>query len=298
MQFVYILISEESDYGIEQLLISVISLRKYHPDDEIILVTDIPTKDLIYKIKSPVINYINEIKVEIPPAHFSKVQRSRFIKTNLRNIIDGDYVSLDTDTVIIGKLSEIWSSSGQLCCTRILGLCEKYGRVLPAQLIEYYNLTGTTIESDEKITDFFNTAIIFCRDTELNRRFYSTWHRLWLKSSISYGYSSDQPDFWRTNCIFHNIVREIPIQYNLPAIRPRIILSHLYKGKVLHYYNSSVKETALKCRDHIFLQSVREKGITKELKKYIFNIKWHYFKGLLPMVKENKGNILKWLNKR
>lgn len=104
-KIVYILISDDLDIVYEQALISVYSLRKHNSDANVILVVDEDTNAGLVDKRSQIIQYVNEIIQVSVPIEYSKIQRSRFIKTSLRELISGGFFYIDVDTVIIGDLS-------------------------------------------------------------------------------------------------------------------------------------------------------------------------------------------------
>ena len=88
---------------------SLYSLRHYHPEAKVVVLVDgntyrrITTND---KLK-PLCALITElIEVDVP-GEFSGVLRSRDIKTRVRNQIDGDFLYVDTDTIIAAPLDGI-----------------------------------------------------------------------------------------------------------------------------------------------------------------------------------------------
>ena len=113
-KIIYTLVSENSDYYLEQALISVYSLRKHNPEATVELVVDKDTAATLVEKRSKIKEYVTSI-VEIDvPREYDKKRRSRFLKTNLRQLVKGDYLFIDCDTVICGKLDEIDAFDGDL----------------------------------------------------------------------------------------------------------------------------------------------------------------------------------------
>ena len=106
-KIIYCLVSDTKDYYYEQLLVSLCSLRKYNPDAIVEVVVDKETKDTLVSERAGIYNYVTDVIQIDVPNEFAKKQRSRFIKTRLRELVSGDFFFIDTDTVIIGDLSII-----------------------------------------------------------------------------------------------------------------------------------------------------------------------------------------------
>ena len=106
MKYVYVLTSSEKDYFYEQCLISVVSLKKYHPDSEIVIFTDDNTAAGLKGFRSGIKKYA-EIEVVACDAAYDQKVRSRLLKTSVRHLIKGDFLYIDLDTVIADSLEGI-----------------------------------------------------------------------------------------------------------------------------------------------------------------------------------------------
>ncbi|MBR2199092.1 MAG: hypothetical protein IJ909_12080, partial [Fibrobacter sp.] len=108
VKFLYILVSEEKDIYYEQTLASALSLRHYNPDAFISLLVDDKTdKNLVGEFRSQIRNLANEYKVVPFDKGMSNQERSRHLKTNMRNLLEGDFLFIDGDTAIVDKLDTI-----------------------------------------------------------------------------------------------------------------------------------------------------------------------------------------------
>ena len=106
-KIVYTLVSDAADTYLEQALLSVYSLRLYNPHIVVSLVVDQETGKTISGGRAEIKKYVTDIvEVEVP-LEYSKVQKSRYLKTNLRKLIRGDYLFIDCDTIICGSLEGI-----------------------------------------------------------------------------------------------------------------------------------------------------------------------------------------------
>ncbi|MBQ0060663.1 MAG: hypothetical protein KBT15_02660 [Bacteroidales bacterium] len=104
---VYVLVSCESDYYCEQLLMSLFSLKYYNPDVDVELITDSKTYQSFVGNRAMIKKDCNRTRVFDLPNELNREQKSRYLKTNLRNLIHGNYLFLDTDTIITGSIAEI-----------------------------------------------------------------------------------------------------------------------------------------------------------------------------------------------
>ena len=106
-KIVYVVISDEDDYYLEQALVSVYSVRLYNPNSQILLLIDSETNATIVGKREAILQYVSQKIVIDVPKQYSKMQKSRFLKTTLRQYIEGDFLFIDSDTIITGDLSDI-----------------------------------------------------------------------------------------------------------------------------------------------------------------------------------------------
>ena len=107
-KILYVLVSSEKDIYLEQAYISMYSAKYYMPDAHITLLTDKATNETFHGIRAKEIEYVDEtVVVDLDITKFNAQQRSRQLKTNARNYVDGDYLYIDVDTIIVKPLYEI-----------------------------------------------------------------------------------------------------------------------------------------------------------------------------------------------
>ena len=102
----YVLTSSESDLYLEELWVSLYSLHHFNKEVTVKVLSDKPTAERI-KANPELLAMIDELYPVDVPEEYPAKERSRFIKTNIRNLIDGDVLFIDTDTVICASLEEI-----------------------------------------------------------------------------------------------------------------------------------------------------------------------------------------------
>ena len=232
---IYVLTSNEADYYLEQLVISVRSLRLYHPDVYIGVLVDRQTNETIKDNRLKLLHQVTEIIEVETPQNYSQMQRSRFIKTSVRNIVDGDFLFIDTDTVICGDLSDIENYKEDICA-------------VPDLHVPVSNHTYTyDIAARAKIVDwdisqpncfYFNSGIIYVKDRPSTKEFYSLWNKLWTES-MEHGCSSDQPAFCKANVLCGGVIAELPGVYNCQIVENG--LRYLVNAKIIHYFASNMK---------------------------------------------------------
>lgn len=284
IKIVYALVSDASDFYLEQALLSVYSLRFHNPLAIVELVVDQFTETTIVDKREEIKKYItNLVKIDVP-AEFNKVQRSRYLKTNLRKFIKGDYLFIDCDTVICGRLDEIDTFEGEIGMVADIN-----GNLLLKDLsvIERCHQAGFM---DVKDKPYFNSGVIFSRDTESSHGLYKEWYKLWQFSNEN-GVSYDQPALCQANQNLNYPIQELSGVWNC-----QFKYSNGYKymkiAKVLHYYSNNGVGKRPHTQDRIF-EYIKEKGV---IDKVVENIVKHPDTILYSVMTINDDKAFEYFN--
>lgn len=227
-KIVYVLTFSESNWYFEQALLSAYSARMHNPNAEITIVTDDESESLIRGWRNEIYKYVNKVIGINVPTNLNSMQKSRWLKTSLRNIIDGDYLFIDTDTIICRSLNDIDDIEGDICavpdmhCT-IIGSKSSY-------LIKKFKQAGYPVTED---FIYFNSGVMLVRDNELTRTFYQKWHDIWT-STDKKGVTIDQVALRIANVECGNVIRELPGIWNCQI--DGYFVNYLYNAYIIHYY--------------------------------------------------------------
>ena len=196
-QLLYILVSSEADVYMEQAFVSAYSARLRNLDARIVLLTDRVTADgwlqenpLSASFKA----LFSEIVVADLDPSLPSMQRSRLLKTGMRDYVKGDFLFIDADTIVARPLGTIDSFPASLAaapdlhCTFMehphrratINICKKLD----------YNPSG-----DEY---YFNSGVLLVRDTAENHVFFSRWRSNYF-DGLKHGVKPDQPSLAKTN---------------------------------------------------------------------------------------------------
>lgn len=236
-KLVYVLVSydEQNDY-LEQCLLSCYSTMLRNPDAEIILLADNLTNDSLQGKRSEILKYISQKTVIDIKGNYTAAQRSRIIKTTAREHVQGDFLFIDTDTVVTQSLLD----ADRLNCligavadshVPIRENSSAYGYLKKIDRL----LNWTTSED----IIHFNSGVLFVKDTPETRQFYKDWHR-YLLQSIAKGITVDQPAMAMANKANNNLVEELPGEWNCQL---RHGLKYLDNCKIMHALVTNVSES-------------------------------------------------------
>lgn len=262
-KLVYVLTCAENKHYIEQALIAVFSARHWNPDAHIVLMVDDKTDTLLVGRRAEILNYVSE-KIVIPfeEQSLSPMYRSRWIKTSVRQLIEGDFMFVDCDTIVCKCLSEI----DTFCC--------KVGAVLESHLLveDYcYSLRKKALEANARIgvdldeeKEYFSSGVILVKDAPVSYRLYELWHQYWLESE-ALGLPIDQPSLAKANRECGNLVKRIPDTYNCILFTRNNFVEKAHILHVAAYLNPCFLFT-----DKVFLE-IKEKGLVDWVKDAILH---------------------------
>lgn len=278
---VYTLISSEKDYFLEELWVSLYSLRQFHPEVTVNVLVDEPTKKYVERFPELCAMITNIVVVPVPENYNAK-QRSRVIKTTVRNVIDGAYLFIDTDTVICKPLDDIDNLTCDIAAVPEEHLQLKDLTFSPVNGIK--NVFGVDI-SDSKF--WFNSGVMFVADTDAARKLYHDWNKKWEFSCFQKGQSQDQPALSVANKESNMLISELPGIYNSQVA---MSLKYFADAAIVHWWHMSFIEN----QDYspffslqIYKDVKTAKGLTADIKELIKHCKQSFVSPTMPVGKEH-----------
>ena len=271
-QFVYVLVSSEQDYYLEELWVSLYSLRQYHPSERVIVLTDDPTSERISQQPS-LASLITETKVIPVPENYPTKDRSREIKTSIRNLIDGNFLFIDTDTVITGPLDDV----DNLPVQNIAMVPELHGSFKNHLTYDYVRTDVKRI-FDVDASDspyWFNSGCMLVKDNQLTRGFFRKWNENWNHSAFNKGNSTDQRALLCTDKQHGYIIECLPDVYNCQVA---MSIEYLYDAKIVHFWHMRSNFTphldySPFCNKDIYRKIRQDKAIINETAQTILRCK-------------------------
>ena len=227
-KIVYVLVSQETDYYYEMLLLSLYSLRLYHPKDTVEVVMDEETHQRLVEKKSAMLSDVRPIVVPIPP-ECSVMQRSRYLKTRLRQIVKGDFLYIDTDTIICKSLADIDKVEANVAMVADLN-----GELFLLQNQLCIDRCKAAGFPDVIGKPMFNSGVAYVRETDVARNLFVNWHSYWQKS-LDNGIPYDQPALSKANMETGYPIMELSGVWNC-QILVKDSKKHLKRKKIIHYY--------------------------------------------------------------
>ena len=291
-QLVYVLVANEQNLYLEEMWVSLFSLRNLSPTSpgsegeetgyNVIVLVDESTNEYMKRFPA-LLSLIDEVRVVPTPEGYNAKQRSRQIKTTVREVIEGDYLFVDTDTVICKPLNVIASVAGDFIAAVPDGHLPLSECLFPS--------TGEVKRIfDEDCSDakyWFNSGVMFVRDTPEAHAFYKRWNENWTYSCFEKGNSQDQPALLKTDKEFGYVIQELPGIYNAQVA---LSLKYFADAVILHWWHMDFIENQdyspyFSLKIYRDLKAVGE--ITPEIADMILNAKQSFVSPSMPVGKEH-----------
>jgi hypothetical protein len=167
--------------------ISVASLRISNPTFCVTIVCDSATDEALATKHDPLLSEIDDyLSIETPLG--SAGFRNRHIKTRIRQLLDGPFLFLDSDTLVRGDLTDLYSLDVDLAGAR-----NHSASKLEDQICIHDRETLDLMQWAIGQKVYINGGVLFYNDTPLARHFSEIWHKRWLQSWQKRQSHRDQP---------------------------------------------------------------------------------------------------------
>ena len=287
-KIVYVLSSDDRDFYLEQTLISVYSLRMYNKDVYVVLLTDKETNAGFVGTRYKITDYFNEIVVVDTPEGYDNARKSRYLKTLIRQKICGDFLYVDSDTIITGSIKELDCFS-----IEIGGIPDKH--VLLAEhplkdiISRQLKVVGLEIEKDKP---YINGGVFYAKDVPIAHRLFELWHSKWLE--VQHVQKLDQPPLAWANKKLDYPILLIDDRWNCQVIDNG--LRFLNKAKIIHYFASSKSsdgKAPYALYDNRIYRQLRNNG---KIPKDVIDMLSDPYSAFIPVCRIVSGDDLKILD--
>ena len=227
-QIVYALIATPNDTFLQECWASVYSLRLYDREREVRVCCDEATAEYIKSFPDFCGLVTEIIKVNVP-VQYSAKERSRVIKTSIRQLIGGNYLFVDTDTIFAGTLEYIDTLDCDVAAVPEFHVPLSKSIFRDGVIDNVKNIFGTDVSNE---TYWFNSGVMYVADSQKAYDFYRRWHDNWKYSAFKKGNSQDQPALMKTNHDLGSMIQELPGIFNCQFA---FSVKHYAEAKIIHY---------------------------------------------------------------
>lgn len=186
LKVVYCLTSKGSDVYEAMTRVSLASVRRTNPGARIEIACDQPTHSALKATNSRLFREADAV-LAFPTPEGEPTFRNRFIKTQLRLLLDGSFLFLDSDTVVRKPLTPLLKINADLAAATNHSadtLAEQIWSEDQANL----DTMGWKIQAP-----YVNGGVIWYANTPGAHQFAAAWHQNWLAKVEKIGGYRDQP---------------------------------------------------------------------------------------------------------
>lgn len=259
---VYVLTSSSQDCYLEQCYVSISSLKHHQPDAKACIVCDSMTakgfSEGVRKKMSAVADEI--VSIDLDP-NISAMKRSRILKTGLRSYIEGDFIFIDTDTVITAPISEVDSIDASISAVTDCHAVSLSKNPFKEMIMKHAAQIQNALDAE---APYFNSGVLLVKDNEDAKRFYGQWSSGYNEGTKN-GVFMDQPSFAKAQASSGISVNPLSGIWNCQA---RFGLRYLSQAKVLHYLWTTRAESPFILGNRAIWDKIKETGeIPAEVEK-------------------------------
>lgn len=258
MKYLYVCVSSEKDFYLEQAFASIVTLKSKMPNAFVSLLMDENTKKSLIDGRQNIKHLVDEVvSVKFSSEVCQKV-RSRRLKTSMRNLVDGDFLYIDTDTFIFQDLSQIEKMS-----LSFAGVQDKHCPLSENDQVHTHSLSLKLVFKSSIVNEetFINGGVLLVRDTKANRDFFKDWNREYEKWERK-GITQDMPSLAFVNYNHSYCIAELDGSWNCQLESGA---AYFRSAKIFHYYASHITQKSL---TDLF-QYIRNSKFDEAAKKYI-----------------------------
>lgn len=267
-KIVYVVVSTDDDIYLEQTWASAYSLKMYTPDSYIVILTDEATaNNIACSERRKILDVVDEIVPIKIEGDYNNMEKSRWLKTNMRALINGDFLFVDSDTIICKDLSDAdnfeCSVGGTYDYNSTAGKIPNMAGVRE----KVRTLFGHELKGE---TNYYNSGVLFVRDDEYAHKFFKQWHENW-KVSRSKGVSTDQTALIETCDNLGNLY-DIGGVWNCQVL---YTVQYLYDAKIMHFFHTSYGRPTFSpfFEKEVYMDIKQARGITRGVDDLIKNCK-------------------------
>lgn len=281
-QIVYVLVSSEKDVFLEELWVSVWSLRRYEPDVTVNVIVDEPTAMRV-KANVELMALITNVVVADVPEKYTPKERSREIKTRIRELIKGDFFYIDTDTVICRPLSDIDNCEYDVAGIPDSNVFLKDNPFAGGMIGSVNSIFGSDVSNCEYLV---NGGVIYVKDNEISHELFRRWNKNWTYSCFEKRNCQDQPALWQSDHEMGNVIKLLPDVYNSQVA---MSLQYFADAAIVHFLHMNFipDQTYSPYLCLKIYRDIKDAGtLTPEIKSLIINCKSSFAPMTMPVGKD------------
>lgn len=229
-KIVYCISSEDKDIYLEQLAVSLYSLKRNSPQTEAVVLMDSISYSHLTEARRKMLSIADELK-SIDVGEGTGYYRSRMLRTTVREHVDGPCLSIDSDTIVLRSLEGLDNIHADVAAVQDANL-PQFSSLHPTyqHSVHYCNKYFKFRLQDEP--KYFSGGAIFSDDTPAAHKFFSEWNKNFIQGH-QMGVVGDQQSLAYTNFLLGHPIQEISGIWNCQMY---FGVRFMPQACILHYF--------------------------------------------------------------
>jgi hypothetical protein len=229
---VFALTSAGRDIFSAMTRIAMASLRLTNPLARVTVACDPETDAAVRRASDPILDEVDTwLPLDAPGG--TPTFRNRFVRTRLREVIEGPYLYLDGDVLVRGDISEVFALDVDVAAAANHSRTLRHEQISPGDAA-ILKAMGWEARPDV----YLNAGVMYLNDTAAALRFCAEWHSRWLASGSVSPRHVDQPAMNSALAAVMPRLAVLPPRLNAQF---RNVVSVARDAVIWHYYDSGLR---------------------------------------------------------
>jgi hypothetical protein len=223
----YVLSTDGDPRYCDLAAVSIASLKQVHPSARVTVLTDDDSLDAVRATVCLLRGGSISVR-SVGRFAGSPRARSRFVKTQMRSAMEGDFLYLDADTVVVGALDEIYNFRTPLAAAIDRNLDNPSGG-FPTWVMPDFERLGWPYPTRH----YLNNGVILWKDCVDAHEFGRLWHANWREYHATVDNPADQPAFNYSMSAIGLLPEILDDRFNA---RVTVSPEFFTGARIIHYY--------------------------------------------------------------
>jgi hypothetical protein len=206
--------------------------KKLQCVSSVVLCTDTATLKLAKSTNHHLLNIVDDIVVA-PEFKGTARERSRWVKTQLRSMVTGDFVFIDADAIPVAEFPEMFQHDADFAAVE--------ADAPFSAIASWYVPAAAQLNWKINHELHYSSGVFFLRDNEAAHKFGRSWNKKWQewKGIDKSGVFADQPSF--NSAVFESEMSciKLPTKFNVPLFTA----FHTAEDARIFHYPASTRRT-------------------------------------------------------
>lgn len=229
-KIVYCIATEDKDIYLEQLAVSLYSLKKNSPQTQAVVLMDLISYSHLTEARKKMLSIADEVK-SVDVGDGTGYYRSRMLRTTVREHVEGPIMSIDSDTIILRPLYELDNIDADIAAVQDANL-PVFSSLHPTYQRSVYNCNKYFNFRLQEEPMYFSGGAIFSNDTPLAHNFFREWNKNFIEGHEK-GAVGDQQSLAYTNYLLGRPIKEISGIWNCQMY---FGVRFMPQARILHYF--------------------------------------------------------------